>query len=50
MRDQSIAKQKPAELGFTPMLVKDPKSGMENLYHWHIKLWGIDKDSPLYKV
>lgn len=46
---KNLRKQKPEELGFSADPVQDKKSGMENLYHWHIKLFGIDKDAPLYK-
>jgi ubiquitin-conjugating enzyme E2 Q len=46
---KNIKKQKVSDLGFTAHPVPDKKSGMENLYHWHIKLFGIDKQSDLYK-
>eukprot|EP01118_Nematostelium_gracile_P001528 TRINITY_DN1157_c0_g1_i1.p1 TRINITY_DN1157_c0_g1~~TRINITY_DN1157_c0_g1_i1.p1 ORF type:complete len:351 (-),score=114.41 TRINITY_DN1157_c0_g1_i1:32-1042(-) len=46
---KALRKQKPENLGFSADPVVDQKSGMENLYHWHIKLFGIDKDAPLYK-
>jgi len=46
---KALRKQKPENLGFSADPVLDKKSGMENLYHWHIKLFGIDKDAPLYK-
>jgi ubiquitin-conjugating enzyme E2 Q len=46
---KSISKQKPENLGFSAAPVVDKASGLENLYHWHIKLSGVDKDSTLYK-
>jgi len=46
---KSIRKQNPNSLGFSADPVLEKKSGMENLYHWHIKIFGIDKDSVLYK-
>jgi ubiquitin-protein ligase len=36
---KNIRKQKKEELGFTAQPVKDAKSGLENLYHWHIKVF-----------
>jgi len=44
---KSIRKTKPEMLGFEA----DPVSvnGKQNLYHWHIKLRVVDKDSDLYK-
>jgi len=46
---KNLRKQKPESLGFSADPVVDTKSGMENLYHWHIKLFGVDSESPLYK-
>lgn len=46
---KNLRKQKPEALGFGADPVADKKSGMENLYHWHIRLFGIDNESPLYK-
>jgi len=46
---KNLRKQKPESLGFSADPVVEKKSGMENLYHWHIKLFGIDSSSPLYK-
>jgi len=46
---KNIKKPKPYKLGFTADPVTESKSGLENLYHWHIKLYGIDEDSPLAK-
>lgn len=46
---KALRKQKSDELGFRADPVPEKNSGMENLYHWHIKLFGIDKDAPLYK-
>jgi len=46
---KSIKKPKPYQLGFTADPVVDSKSGLENLYHWHIKLQGFEKGSPLGK-
>jgi len=45
---KNIKKQKPEELGFAADPVVDKSKGLQNLYHWHIKLFGIDKDSPLF--
>jgi len=46
---KSIRKQKKENLGFTADPVVESKSGLENLYHWHIKLFGLDPASDLYK-
>jgi len=46
---KNLRKQKKEELGFTADPVVDQKSGLENLYHWHIKLDSIDDKSDLYK-
>jgi len=45
---KNIYKQKPQDLGFSAKPIIDPKSGLENLYHWEIRLFDIDKDSELY--
>jgi len=46
---KAIAKGKPQDLGFSAAPVIHQKSGMENLYHWNVKLFGFDKDSELFK-
>ncbi len=46
---KSIRKQNPNELGFSADPVLERKSGLENLYHWNIKLFGFDDDCELAK-
>jgi len=46
---KNIQKTNPKDLGFSAAPVLDQKSGMENLYQWHVKLFGFDKDTDLYK-
>jgi ubiquitin-conjugating enzyme E2 Q len=36
-------------MGFTAMPVLDKKTGLENLYHWDVRLFGFDKGSDLWK-
>lgn len=36
------------QFGFFAELCKDPESGLPDLYHWHVKLQGFDKDDSLY--
>lgn len=36
-------------MGFSAAPVIDKKSGLENLYHWDVRLFGFDKDSDLAK-
>jgi len=42
---KNILKQNPMNLGFSAEPVE--KNGMENLYHWNVKLMGIDKNTDL---
>jgi len=46
---KNIQKGKPNELGFSATPVKDQKSGLENLYHWDVKLFNFDKDCDISK-
>jgi len=46
---KNIAKGNPTELGFSAAPVAEQKSGLENLYHWNVKLFGFDKDSEIGK-
>jgi len=46
---KAIAKAKPDDLGFSAAPVVHKKSGLENLYHWNVKLFGFDKGSDMWK-
>ena len=46
---KNISKGNPKDLGFTAAPVVHKKSGLENLYHWEVKLFGFDKGTDLYK-
>ena len=46
---KNISKSNPKELGFSATPVIHKKSGMENLYHWEVKLFGFEKGSELAK-
>jgi len=46
---KSISKAKPQEMGFDATPVKEKKTGLENLYHWEVHLFGFDKGSDLAK-
>eukprot|EP00178_Gracilaria_changii_P025249 TRINITY_DN7784_c0_g1_i2.p1 TRINITY_DN7784_c0_g1~~TRINITY_DN7784_c0_g1_i2.p1 ORF type:complete len:357 (+),score=49.70 TRINITY_DN7784_c0_g1_i2:32-1072(+) len=44
---KSIMRSNSKEMGFTAEPVKEAKSGLENLYHWHIKLFNFEKGSGM---
>eukprot|EP01114_Cavostelium_apophysatum_P016600 TRINITY_DN4762_c1_g1_i2.p2 TRINITY_DN4762_c1_g1~~TRINITY_DN4762_c1_g1_i2.p2 ORF type:complete len:333 (-),score=106.21 TRINITY_DN4762_c1_g1_i2:1344-2342(-) len=46
---KNIQKGNPEALGFSATPVIEPKSGLENLYHWNVKLSGFEKGSELAK-
>mmetsp|Transcript_4348 Transcript_4348/g.6092 ORF Transcript_4348/g.6092 Transcript_4348/m.6092 type:complete len:339 (+) Transcript_4348:66-1082(+) len=46
---KAICKTNPKEMGFTAEPVVDSKSGLENLYHWHVKLFNFEKGSEISK-
>jgi len=46
---KNIAKGNAKELGFSANPVIHQKSGLENLYHWNVKLFGFEKGSDLFK-
>lgn len=46
---KNIYRSNSQDLGFSVAPVTDAKSGLENLYHWHAKLFNFEKGSDLAK-
>jgi hypothetical protein len=46
---KNISKSNPKELGFSAGPIVHKKTGLENIYHWEVKLFGFDKGTDLLK-
>jgi len=46
---KSIQSGNKDQLGFSAAPTIDTKTGLENLYHWNVKLFGFEKGTDLYK-